>query len=395
MSKKKRELTRAELAKALGRNKSFVIREEKAGRIKPTRIGKRNARLYDEDYVRTLTGASGRIERLPKAQAYVPDAAGSIMSVSPKVASQAITRLAAGATRLEVLAEFELYPQQVEELDAARMRLCGGLSLSAEHLDEIAVLLQHTSPLGDPDIFLALIRFVADTLECVQCRSGQATYCEECAARYAQNAIAMTNEKRQYTRNGGEHPGQYGGASRARQPHVPASPYRSRHERAGDGDLSANAVVTTRSTSKDSRSDHAPSLSAANPQPGRTKRRRPERPVAATSSADLGSFHASDRNGPSQYAQQERAIDDTTLNAGSGGGALVGTEQEVSINDQASAIPLDRSDPAFWDNELLVLKHEHDVLSRLLANSPLRGGAGIAFKKEPDDGKKGDGGPSG
>lgn len=364
-------LTRAEVGKAFGKDKSWVIREEKAGRLKPVATGKRGARLYDEQEIRSLTGG-GPIERLPKALPYAPRAVTSMAGISAQTAARAIARLAAGASKLEVLYEFELYPEQVEELDEARIRLQGGLSLTREHLEEIRIVLGmvRRPKAGDPSAFLRLMRNVASALDCVRCCQGRASTCDDCVNRYARDSVEIlqarqANALRERDRQQRE--------SRTRA--VPTN-VRSAHQpptyaRAADAASYPNIPVAPRVGDSSSEVGRQPSPTAANPNDGGP-------PGAGPAQAPAPPEH-----GPRQPVLPDgrAATPDTSAVATDGQGT------PPTADGVVPPVGPNQSIRTFLDEEILALRREREVLERLLASSPLTEADRITLERERGDRK--------
>ncbi|MBX3233532.1 MAG: hypothetical protein KIT84_11050 [Labilithrix sp.] len=353
MKKTTGTLTRAEVGKAFGKDKSWVIREEKAGRLKPVATGKRGARLYDEQEIRALIGG-GPIERLPKALPYAPRAATSTAGISAQTAAKAIARLASGASKLEVLGEFELYPEQVEELDESRIRLQGGLSLTREHLEEIRLLLGmvRRPKAGDPAAFLRLMGNVASHLNCVRCSEGRASTCDDCVTRYARDSVAIAQARQANALRARDR------EQRDSRGRAMAADMRSAHKpppyaRAGNTATPPNVSVPT------------PSARSASEVRGETANRNDgERPAAGSTEAPAPP------DNPGQPVH----------NAGASASAKRGTPGVADV-DVSRGGP-NQSLRAFFDDEVLALKQEREILERLLASSPLTEADRLELERE-------------
>lgn len=371
MKKTTGTLTRAEVGKAFGKDKSWVIREEKAGRLKPVATGKRGARLYDEQEIRALIGG-GPIERLPKALPYAPRAAMSTAGISAQTAAKAIARLASGASKLEVLGEFELYPEQVEELDEARIRLQGGLSLTREHLEEIRLLLGmvRRPKAGDPAAFLRLMGNVASHLNCVGCSEGRASTCDDCVTRYARDSVEIMQARQANALRARDREQR---DSRARAVRTAArAPHETRpYARAGDAASYPNVPV-------------APPVGHSSSEVGR------QPPPTAADRADAGppaagptATPASRENRPGGPAPPQGS----TATPSAAAPAIATKDTPVAADVAASQAGPNQSLRTFLDEEILALRQEREVLERLLASSPLTEADRIELERERREGK--------
>lgn len=359
-------LTRAEVGKAFGKDKSWVIREEKAGRLKPVATGKRSARLYDEQEIRALIGG-GPIERLPKALPYAPRAGVSMASISPQTAAKAIARLAAGASKLEVLFEFELYAEQVEELDEARIRLQGGLSLTREHLEEIRLALGmvRRPKSDDPAAFVRLMRNVGSNLECVRCSQGKASTCDDCLNRYAQDSVAIM-QARQANALRARDRAQRDSRARAAQTDRRSAHQPPRYPRAFDDASYPNAPAGPGVGHSSSEVGREPPPTAADRNDGGP----PAAPPMQT--------RASPENRPGVPAPPQGSA--ATPGAAASTTAAQGTH--VAANVVALQADPNQSLRTFLDEEILALRQEREVLERLLASSPLTEADRLELERE-------------
>jgi hypothetical protein len=195
-------LTRAEVGKAFKRNKSWVIREEAAGRLKPAKkVGV--VHLYLEEEIRRLAGVAS-VETLPHARPY----ARPMEDFDRELPGKVFKCLEAGATRVEIVVQLSANPADVEALHESWARLKGGMFFDPEQLQRIYVALDFLRYPSNSAEFVAMVERVAKDLICAHCRRDGAQFCNRCVEAYITKTVAL-----QQRGSGGTSPAGHAGAT--------------------------------------------------------------------------------------------------------------------------------------------------------------------------------------
>jgi hypothetical protein len=191
-------VTRAEVARAAGRDKSWARRaEQREGplKLKPAMIGKGGTHLFRRDDVERILRAeqsrSGeekpvKIETISRARAYVPTAE----NISGEQAGKVFARLQAGESAVQIVAELGIHPYEVESLLECWARLSQRVVLTDAQLVEVCETVRARWKPIDGDGLVLLLKEIAGQSVCTSCGYRTARHCTECRTQYAEYNVA-------------------------------------------------------------------------------------------------------------------------------------------------------------------------------------------------------------
>jgi hypothetical protein len=168
-------ITRAEMARALGKSKTTVRRWEESGKLKPVK-NEHGVNLFRPEDALTLNGGA-RVRTLPKARAVVPGAANA----SSELAAEIFERLDRGIHAVEIVKELRAHPDVVEGFAGRWARLRRALLLTHADVRTLEKALS-VDYLQRPSDLVSLLeaRLKAERRSCTACKESRAVLCKDC-----------------------------------------------------------------------------------------------------------------------------------------------------------------------------------------------------------------------
>lgn len=182
-------LTRAELAKAVGRSKTTIRRWEEQGKLKPI-IGPNGVRLYRVADAEQLNGGTP-VDTLPRARPYAPKPAEG----DGELAAQIFELLEQNVHPVAIVARLREHPDVVESFVDKWARMRRACVLSAEQVRTIKKFYSIKSFRDVDDLIEQLKSEVIRLTTCRHCTEGsQLEYCLACLQDAVERARISATE---------------------------------------------------------------------------------------------------------------------------------------------------------------------------------------------------------
>lgn len=168
-------LTRAELAKAIGKSKTTVRRWEAKGKITPI-VDEHGVHLFRVEDAQRLNGGEP-IATLPRARAYV----ASADRANSELGAQVFDLLLQRVPRVKIVTQLRIHPNVLEGFLEAWARLRHGFFVDGRQLRAIARLLRVLPETAD-DLVKVLARQQAHRERCRACHREPPVWCYPCVS---------------------------------------------------------------------------------------------------------------------------------------------------------------------------------------------------------------------
>jgi transcriptional regulator with XRE-family HTH domain len=170
-------LTRAELAKAIGKSKTTIRRWEAEGKLQPL-VNERGVRLFRAADAKTINPQASA-EALPQARAHVQTAA----QADGDLAAEVFARLERGVGAVKIVTELRVTPDVVDGLLKRWARFREGIVLAREDVIALENNLGFRLRRLTAECFVETSRKHAERLaKCMHCKKEEPRMCSSCVA---------------------------------------------------------------------------------------------------------------------------------------------------------------------------------------------------------------------
>lgn len=164
-------LTRAEMAKALGKSKTTIRRWEASGKLRPT-VNEHGVHLFRVADAKALNGGAP-VRALGQARAYVPSAA----RVDGELAAEIFERLERRESPVHIVTACRVHPDVVEGMVVRWARLQKGIFVDGIQVRAILAALKLHRARDADDLVRRVQRHVEREAKCMACHARPPTRC--------------------------------------------------------------------------------------------------------------------------------------------------------------------------------------------------------------------------